>query len=377
LKQTLLFVVLLFTAASAPCQTNTGLVPSDPTYQQQFDTESGNQQLHDIPPQQPPAQAGTGSSSASERWRYDPAVKPGSTAKRPFLESPIERALKGINPCNVPYGRLLDEWHAMLVRETIENVHFWALLTLIAGTMLSCSYSVWLLREREERTQIAGGIVAQLWNAHVFARGKALEATEAYKRLVEVNAEGRAARYRAAQQRAKASDASEPPSTESATEDRLEEASRPVRGEDDQQFHGLAFERTSTPNSDSSVDSGQDGEQSDAVPTPVKIARFAKAEGDDSSGELPLPEPPADSGVAVEAISDPQKVPSECDAENTELRKLELQKAKETLAILTAQVATKDAQLQAKDDKIANQREVLNKLQSRIQDNRDTEGGAN
>jgi hypothetical protein len=59
------------------------------------------------------------------------------------------------------------------------------------------------------------------------------------------------------------------------------------------------------------------------------------------------------------------------------LRKLELQKAKETLAILTAQVATKDAQLQAKDDKIANQREVLNKLQSRIQDNRDTEGGAN
>jgi len=166
-------------------------------------------------------------------------------------------------------------------------------------------------------------------------------------------------------------------STESATEDRLEEASRPVRGEDDQQFHGLAFERTSTPNSASSVDSGQDGEQSDAVPTPVKIARFAKAEGEDSSGELPLPEPPADSGVAVEAISDPQKVPSESDAENTELRKLELQKAKETLAILTAQVATKDAQLQAKDDKIANQREVLNKLQSRIQDNRDTEGGAN
>ena len=110
---------------------------------------------------------------------------------------------------------------------------------------------------------------------------------------------------------------------------------------------------------------------------PVKIARFAKAEGEDSSGELPLPEPPADSGVAVEAISDPQKVPAESDAENTELRKLELQKAKETLAILTAQVATKDAQLQAKDDKIANQREVLNKLQSRIQDNRDTEGGAN
>ena len=377
MKQTLLLVVLLFTAASAPCQTNTELVPENPTYRQQFDSESGNQQLHDIPPQQPPAQAGTGSSSASERWRYDPAVKPGSTAKKPFLESPIERALKGINPCNVPYGRLLDEWHAMLVRETIENVHFWALLTLIAGTMLSCSYSVWLLREREERLQTAGGIVAQLWNAHVFARGKALEATEAHKRLVEVNAEDRAARERAAQQRANASDASGPPSTENATEDRLEEASRPVRGEDDQQFHGLAFERTSTPNSASSVDSGQDGEQSDAVPTPVKIARFAKAEGEDSSGELPLPEPPADSGVAVEAISDPQKVPSESDAENTELRKLELQKAKETLAILTAQVATKDAQLQAKDDKIANQREVLNKLQSRIQDNRDTEGGAN
>ena len=42
MKQTLLLVVLLFTAASAPCQTNTGLVPGDPTYQQQFDSESGN-----------------------------------------------------------------------------------------------------------------------------------------------------------------------------------------------------------------------------------------------------------------------------------------------------------------------------------------------
>ncbi len=327
MKQTLLLVVLLFTAASAPCQTNTGLVPGDPTYQQQFDSESGNQQLHDIPPQQPPAQAGTGSSSASERWRYDPAVKPGSIAKRPFLESPIERALKGINPCNVPYGRLLDEWRAMVVQETIENVKFWLLLVLIASMMLSGSYTVWLLREREDRLQIAGGIVAQLWNAHVFARGKALEATEAHKRLVEVNAEDRAARERSAQQRANASDASKPPSTENATEDRLEEASRRVHGDDDQQFHGLAFERTSTPNSDSSVDSGQDGEQSDAVPSPVKIARFAKAGGEDSSGELPLSEPPAGSGVPAEAISDPQKVPAESDAENIELRKLELQKA--------------------------------------------------
>jgi hypothetical protein len=149
-----------------------------------------------------------------------------------------------------------------------------------------------------------------------------------------------------------------------------------VHGDDDQQFQGQVFERTSTPDSAASVDSGQDGTQSDA-PLPVKIARFAKAEGEDSSGELPLPEPSAGSGVAAEAISDPQKVPAESDAENTELRKLELKKATETLAILTAQVATIDAQLRAKDEKIANQREVLNKLQSRVQDNRDTEGGAN
>jgi hypothetical protein len=372
LKQTLLLVVLLFTAASAPCQTNTGLVPGDPTYQQQFDSEPGNHQLHDIPPQQPPAQAGTGSSSASERWRYDPAVEPGSTAKRAFLESPIERALKGINPCNVPYGRLLDEWRAMLVQETIENVRFWLLLTLIAGMMFSGSYIVWLLREREDRLQIAGGIVAQLWNAHVFARGKQLEATKALDGLIEYkNSEHHAARLRAAREEKNASDASAPPSTEDASEGRSVEAYRPVNGAKEQQFHGQVFERTSTPDSAASVDSGQDGTQSDAIPLPVKIARFAKAEGEDSSGELSLPEPPADSGVAVEAISEPQKAPSESDAENIELRKLELQKAKETLAILTAQVATKDAQLRAKDDKIANQREVLNKL------NRDTEGGAN
>jgi hypothetical protein len=52
LKQALLFVVLLFAAASAPCQTNPGLVPGDPDVQQ---PQGGDApvylQLHDIPPQ--------------------------------------------------------------------------------------------------------------------------------------------------------------------------------------------------------------------------------------------------------------------------------------------------------------------------------------
>ena len=102
----------------------------------------------------------------------------------------IERALKGINPCNVNYGGLLAEWRIAVVQETIENVYFWALIVFCGSLILSTSYIAWLLQERENREQITGAIIAQLSNAHVFARGKALEAIEAHNKLVaEIDAE--------------------------------------------------------------------------------------------------------------------------------------------------------------------------------------------
>ena len=135
--------------------------------------------------------------SSSERWRYDPAARRGDGDQKPSNQSVIERALKGINPCNVNYGGLLAEWRIAEVQETIENVYFWALIVFCSGFVLSMSYNVWLTSEGDNREQATGAIIAQLSNAHVFARRKVLETTEAYKKLVaQIDAEDAAGEER-------------------------------------------------------------------------------------------------------------------------------------------------------------------------------------
>ena len=178
MKHVLLLVALFFAAHSALGQTNTDPAAADTNTQQQVEYQPVYQQPHDAPPIPPPPptppqaanQERTVKPSSSERWRYDPAARRGDGDQKPSNQSVIERALKGINPCNVNYGGLLAEWRIAEVQETIENVYFWALIVFCSGFVLSMSYNVWLLQERENREQTTGAIIAQLSNAHVFAR---------------------------------------------------------------------------------------------------------------------------------------------------------------------------------------------------------------
>ena len=131
MKQIILFVALFFAAHSALGQTNTGPA-ADPNSQPQYYYPPAVQQLHDLPPQdryprlRTPVATGdqvrTPKPSGSGPWNYDPAIKPGDGKRRLTNESFIERAAKGINPCNVPYGGLLAEWRIAAVQETIEII---------------------------------------------------------------------------------------------------------------------------------------------------------------------------------------------------------------------------------------------------------------
>ena len=198
MKHLLLLVALFFAAHSALGQTSTDPAAADTNTQQQVEYQPVYQQPHDAPPTPPPPptppqaanQERTVKPSSSERWRYDPAARRGDGVQKPSNQSVIERALKGINPCNVNYGGLLAEWRIAEVQETIENVYFWALIVFCSGFVLSMSYNVWLLQKVENQEQATGAIIAQLSNAHVFARRKVLETTEAYKKLVaQIDAE--------------------------------------------------------------------------------------------------------------------------------------------------------------------------------------------
>jgi len=347
----LLLFALFFAPHTALGQTDEGLVPGDPISHQQVDSESGYLQTS------PEAQAGAGKSTASERS----SARADVAKRRPFQESPIERALKGVNPCNVPYGGLLAEWHLAAVQETIENFYYWALLTLIVIVMLQSSYILWLQRQREERLQIAGGIVAQLWNAHVFAQQKALEAIEAHNRLVaELDAKDEAGEERSVRAAESSSTIPESSRTAGAEGDRSPEA-QPSRG--NEVLKKQKFERAPTLLSASSSESDQDGKESDAAPLSVKAIHYAMSKSEKPPEILSAPEEPADAeSPSSDALGDSQKTSDEIGGEETEALKLALQKAQ-------AQLATQGVQLRAKDDKIASQRQLISDLNSRPRGN--------
>ena len=176
MKHVLLLVALFFAAHSALGQTNTDPAAADPNTQQQVEYQPVYQQPHDAPPIPPPpptpppaaTQGRTDRASGSERWRYDPAARRGDGEQRPSNESGIERALKGINPCNVPYGGLLSEGHIAAVQETIENVYFWTIIVLGCGFVFATVFNAYLLQKLENWEQISGAIIAQLSNTHIF-----------------------------------------------------------------------------------------------------------------------------------------------------------------------------------------------------------------
>ena len=390
MKQALLFVALFFAAHSVLGQTNTAPAAADTDTQQQVDPQPVYQQPHDAPPippaiPTPPAavtQARTGKASVSEHWQYDPAARAGGGNQNPSNESVIERGLKGINPCNVNYGGLLAAWRLAAVKETIENINFWALLFLCGSLTLATAYIAWLLHEREDRLQITGAIIAQLWNAHMFARGKALEAIEAHNKLVaEIDAEDAAAEEQSAQPAATpafgmaASITPDAPgaSARSATNVRDDSARAWAESvfEDPPKNSNPVSKDVTTPN----VHAGQD-DANEAAPLALRAARWQETRQEQPLASAPIPEVATNAGEPPEVLLESEKDTAPSDAEDVDAIKLALQKATETLTVQAAQIATKDAQLRAKDDKITSQRQLVSDLNNKLKANSATGSGA-
>jgi hypothetical protein len=380
LKHVLLLVALFFAAHSALGQTTTDPAAADPNTQQQVEYQPVYQQPHDAPPLPPPpptpppaaALGRTDRVSGSERWRYDPAARRGDGEQKPPNESGIERALKGINPCNVPYGGLLAEWRIAVVQETIENIYYWGLLFLCGSLMLATLYIAWLLHEREDRLQITGGFIAHLWNAHMFARDKALEAIEAHNKLVkEIDAED---------------DAGEEQSTAPAatpafgiaasiTPNAPVASARPATNTRDDSALAWAESVFEAPQKSSNPVSNEvtipnvhadRGDANDAVPLSLRAARWQEMRQERPLANAPIPEVATNAGETPEALLDPGKDTEPSDAEDVDAIKLALQKATETVSVQAAQLATKDAQLRAKDDKITSQRQLVSDLNTKL-----------
>ena len=96
-----------------------------------------------------------------------------------------KRRLAGVNPQNKDYGVTVGDWRKEVFENTIGRIYFWSLVVLSLGLGCSLMANGWLLRERERRLSISADIVAQLYNAYVGSRAKALEVIGKHNALVE------------------------------------------------------------------------------------------------------------------------------------------------------------------------------------------------
>jgi hypothetical protein len=321
--------------------------------------------------------------SSSERWRYDPAARRGDGVQKPSNQSVIERALKGINPCNVNYGGLLAEWRIAEVQETIENVYFWALIVFCSGFVLSMSYNVWLLQKVENQEQATGAIIAQLSNAHVFARRKILETTEAYKKLVaQIDAEDAAGEEQSTQPALTSTLAIAAAITPNASESSARSATN-TRDDSALAWAASVFvEPQKSSNSvskevnNSNVRADQDNAH-DAVPLSLRAARWQETRQEQPPANASIPKAATEIEETDEDLPENEKNIEPSGAEDVDAIKLALQKAMEALAAKDAQIATKDTQLRAKDDKITSQRQLVSDLNNKLKANGATGRGAN
>ena len=391
MKHVLLLVALFFAAHSALGQTNTDPAAADTNTQQQVEYQPVYQQPHDAPPIPPPPptppqaanQERTVKPSSSERWRYDPAARRGDGIQKPSNQSVIERALKGINPCNVNYGGLLAEWRIAEVQETIENVYFWALIVFCSGFVLSMSYNVWLLQKVENQEQATGAIIAQLSNAHVFARRKVLETTEAYKKLVaQIDAEDAAGEEQSTQPASTSTLAIAAAITPNASESSARSATN-TRDDSALAWAASVFvEPQKSSNSvskevNNSIVRADQDRAHDAVPLSLRAARWQETRQEQPPANAPIPKAATEIEETVEDLPENEKNIEPSDAEDVDAIKLALQKAMEALAAKDAQIATKDTQLRAKDDKITSQRQLVSDLNNKLKANGATGRGAN
>ncbi len=104
----------------------------------------------------------------------------------------------------------------------------------------------------------------------------------------------------------------------------------------------------------------------DAVPLPVQAARFALSQQEQLPAEPLIPVAETEVKETPAAFPESENSIGPSDAEDVDAIKLALQKATETIAVRAAQLATKDAQLRAKDDKISSQRQLVCDLNNKL-----------
>jgi hypothetical protein len=112
---------------------------------------------------------------------YDP-IAATSRAVEPV--GIMESTLAWINPRNRDYGDQVASWRREVFENTLAQVYFWGLIALGMGLGLSVTGNGWLLRERDRRLAISADVVAQLFNAYIGSRSKALEVIAQHNFLV-------------------------------------------------------------------------------------------------------------------------------------------------------------------------------------------------
>ena len=97
----------------------------------------------------------------------------------------VETTLAGVNPQNKDYGTVVADWRKEIFEQTLRQVYFWTLIVLSLALGCSIMGIGWFLRERKNRLSVSADIVAQLYNAYVGSRAKALDVIARYNKLVE------------------------------------------------------------------------------------------------------------------------------------------------------------------------------------------------
>ena len=124
----------------------------------------------------------TAPQTTTSRSSYDPMARGKGTGQPKGI---VETTLAGVNPQNKDYGVTVGDWRKEVFENTIGRIYFWSLVVLSLGLGCSLMANGWLLRERERRLSISADIVAQLYNAYVGSRAKALEVIGKHNVLVE------------------------------------------------------------------------------------------------------------------------------------------------------------------------------------------------
>ena len=126
--------------------------------------------------------APTAPQTTTTRSSYDPMARGKGTGQP---EGIVKTTLAGVNPQNKDYGVTVRDWRKEVFENTIGRIYFWSLVVLSLGLGCSLMANGWLLRERQRQLNISADIVAQLYNAYVGSRAKALEVIGKHNALVE------------------------------------------------------------------------------------------------------------------------------------------------------------------------------------------------